>query len=125
MIFDGGCPFCQFFAESSALKGGLPRLEIIDGRANHQLRHALKAQGYSLSRGAILMVDFDGNSQVFHGSAAITLLCRQLQPSPGLLQLLKAVFASEERTAFLYPLLLWTRRPVLGWRGLSIDPDHC
>ena len=124
LIFDGGCPFCRFFAESSELKGGLPRLEIVDGRANGQLRQALKSQGYPLSGGAVLMVDLDGATQVFHGPAAIARLCRQLQPSAGLLRLLKAMFASRERTEFLYPLLLWTRRLALAWRRLPVDPDN-
>ena len=124
LIFDGGCPFCQRFAELSELKGGLPQLEIIDGRANSQLRQALKAQGYPLANGAVLMVDLDGGTWIFHGPAAISLLCHHLQPSAGLLRLLKAVFASRKRTAFLYPLLLWARRLALGWRGLPVDPDN-
>lgn len=123
-MFDGGCPFCKSFAELSELKGGLPQLEIIDGRANDQLRQALKDQGYLLSRGAILMVDLDGATRILHGSAAVTLLCSQLRPSPGRLRLLKAVFASRERADTLYPLLLWARRLALGWRGLPVDPDN-
>ena len=124
LVFDGGCPFCRCFAELSELKGGLPRLEIIDGRANGQLRQALKAQGHPLSRGAVLMVELDGGTRVVHGPGAVALLCRQLQPSAGLLRLLKVVFASQERTERLYPLLLWARRLALGWRGLPVDPDH-
>ena len=131
LVFDGGCPFCRYFAELSELKGGLSRLEIIDGRANNQLRQALKAQGYPLSEGAVLMVKRDGathgdtgETQVFHGPAAVALLCGQLRPSPGLLQLLKAVFANRKRTDRLYPLLLWARRLALACRGLSVDPDH-
>lgn len=131
LVFDGGCPFCHGFAKLSELKGGLPQLEIIDGRANGPLRKALKAQGYPLSAGAVLMVDLDagathdatGKTQVFHGPAAVALLCDQLRPSTGLLRLLKAVFANQERTESLYPLLLWTRRLMLGWRRLPVDPD--
>ena len=124
LVFDGGCPFCRCFAELSELKGGLPQLEIIDGRANDQLRQALKAQGYPLSGGAVLMVELDGDTRMFHGPAAVALLCGQLRPSAGLLGLLKVVFASRERTERLYPLLLWGRRRALGWRGLPVDPDH-
>ena len=127
LVFDGGCPFCHGFAELSELKGGLPRLEIIDGRVNGPLRKELKEQGYPLSAGAVLMVapidGGTGKTQVFHGPAAVALLCDQLRPSAGLLRLLKAVFASQKRTESLYPLLLWARRLVLGWRGLPVDPD--
>ena len=124
LVFDGGCPFCRCFAELSELKGGLPQLEIIDGRADDQLRQALKAQGYPLSGGAVLMVELDGDTRMFHGPAAVALLCGQLRPSAELLGLLKMVFASRERTEHLYPLLLWARRLALGWRGLPVDPDH-
>ena len=124
LVFDGGCPFCRCFAELSELKGGLPQLEIIDGRANDQLRQALKAQGYPLSGGAVLMVELEGDTRMFHGPAAVALLCGQLRPSGELLGLLKMVFASRERTERLYPLLLWARRLALGWRGLPVDPDH-
>ena len=124
LVFDGGCPFCRCFAELSELKGGLPQLEIIDGRANDQLRQALKAQGYPLSGGAVLMVELEGDTRMFHGPAAVALLCGQLRPSGELLGLLKVVFASRERTERLYPLLLWARRLALGCRGLPVDPDH-
>ena len=125
LVFDGGCPFCQAFAELSDLKGGLPQLEIIDGRANDGLRQKLRAQGYPLAEGAVLIVeDLDGATRLFHGSAAVALLCRQLRPSAGLLRLLKITFANGERTEHLYPLLLWARRLALGWRGLPTDPDH-
>lgn len=124
LVFDGGCPFCRCFAELSELKGGLPQLEIIDGRADDQLRQVLKAQGYPLSGGAVLMVESDGDTRMFHGPAAVALLCGQLRPSGELLGLLKVVFASRERTERLYPLLLWARRLALGWRGLPVDPDH-
>ncbi len=125
-MFDGGCPFCQFFAQWSELKGGLPSLEIIDGRANDQLRQELKNQGYPLSQGAVLMVASAGGGEprLFHGAAAVARLCEQLQPSLGLLLLLKALFASPERAEQLYPLLLWARRLALGCRGLPVDPDH-
>lgn len=124
LVFDDGCPFCRGFAELSELKGGLPQLEIVDGRANDQLRQALKAQGCPLSMGAVLMVERDGDTRLFHGPAAVALLCNQLRPSAGLLGLLKVVFASRERTERLYPLLLWARRLALGWHSLPTDPDH-
>ncbi|QEY31080.1 DUF393 domain-containing protein [Synechococcus sp. RSCCF101] len=119
LVFDGGCPFCRHFAELSELRGGVPQLEIVDGRADRELRQWLAERGCPLARGAVLI---DGD-ELFHGAEAISRLCAALHPSAPLLALLRQVFAGPERTRRLYPLLLLARRLALGWRGLPVDPD--
>ena len=120
LVYDGGCPFCRHFALRSELVGGLPALEIRDGRADPTLRRQLKARGLDLAHGAVLL---EGD-QAWHGAAAIAELCRRLQPSDGLLQLLRLLFAATPRARRLYPLLLWARRMALQWKGLPEDPDQ-
>ena len=120
LVYDGGCPFCRHFALRSELVGGLPDLEIRDGRSDHSLRAQLTARGLDLVRGAVLL---EGD-QAWHGSAAIAELCRRLQPSDPLLALLRQVFAAPPRARQLYPLLLWARRLALQWKGLPEDPDQ-
>ena len=120
LVYDGGCPFCQFFALRSELVGGLPGLEIRDGRADHDLRAALKERGLDLARGAVLLQ----GEQAWHGAEAIAELCGRLQPSDPLLALLHQVFAAPPRARRLYPLLLWARRMALQWKGLPEDPDQ-
>ena len=61
--------------------------------------------------------------RVLHGAAAVAWLCAQMQPSPGLLQLLAAVLADPARCRATYPLLLAARRFALGLKRLPIDPD--
>jgi predicted DCC family thiol-disulfide oxidoreductase YuxK len=120
LVYDGGCPFCRHFALSSELVGGLPDLEIRDGRSDHPLRVQLSARGLDLARGAVLL---EGD-QAWHGSAAIAELCRRLKPSDPLLALLRHVFAAPPRARQLYPLLLWARRMALHVKGLPEDPDR-
>ena len=45
LVYDGGCPFCRHFALRSELVGGVPELEIRDGRSEQLLRAQLKARG--------------------------------------------------------------------------------
>mgnify|MGYP006268160259 CR=1 FL=1 len=120
LVYDGGCPFCCHFAQRAELVGGLPGLEIRDGRADQRLRGQLRARGLELARGAVLL---EGN-QAWHGADAIAELCRRLQPSDGLLQLLRLLFVATPRARRFYPLLLWARRRALHWKGLPEDPDQ-
>ena len=120
LVYDGGCPFCRHFALRSELVGGVPDLEIRDGRSDHPLRAQLGARGLDLARGAVLL---EGD-QAWHGSAAIAELCGRMRPSDPLLTLLRHVFAAPPRSRQLYPVLLWARRLALQWQGLPEDPDQ-
>jgi len=119
LVYDGGCPFCRHFALASELRGGIPLLELRDGRADHDLRAALKARGLNLARGAVLLE----GERAWHGAEAIAELCRRLAPSGPLLQLLRGLFSEPNQARRLYPLLLLARRLALQWRGLPEDPD--
>lgn len=120
LVYDGGCPFCRHFARRSELLGGMPDLVIKDGRSDHELRSRLRQQGFKLSEGAVLI---NGN-RIWHGSEAISILCRQLTPSDPLLQLLHGLFRDSRRANLLYPGLLAARQIALLLRGLPLDPDQ-
>ena len=55
LVYDGGCLFCRSFALRSELLGGLPDLNVLDGRADEQMRQKLKARGLRLADGAVLL----------------------------------------------------------------------
>ena len=120
LVYDGGCPFCRHFAHRSELMGGLPDLVIRDGRSDHELRAMLRSKGFNLSNGAVLMDE----DQIWHGSEAISILCRHLSPSDPLLQLLNGLFKDSGRANLFYPGLLMARQIALGLRGLPVDPDQ-
>ena len=120
LVYDGGCPFCRQFALAAELTGGIPLLELRDGRADHALRAALKARGLNLANGAVLLE----GERAWHGAEAIAELCRRLAPSGPLLQLLRGLFREPNRARRIYPLLLLARRMALQWKGLPVDPDQ-
>jgi hypothetical protein len=120
LVYDGGCPFCRQFALSSELRGGLPSLRIVDGRADTALRRRLQARGLALAEGAVLL----HGETAWHGSAAIQQLCTLMRPSDPLLRLLVPLFQGPSRSHRLYPLLLAARRLALAVKGLPVDPDR-
>ena len=123
LIYDGGCPFCCFFAERCELQGRLPQLDIIDGRSDQHLRQRLRKQGFSLATGAMLLVGEDPTPLVLHGATAIAALSRAMEPSTALLSVLRRLLQEPRRAQRLYPLLLLARRLALGCRRLPVDPD--
>lgn len=120
LIYDGGCPFCREFALLSELKAGVADLQIVDGRADHNIRRELNSLGLLLRDGAVLIE----GEQRWHGSEAIAELSRRMKPSDPLLRLLARLFRNDQRSALAYPALLAARRLALASRGLNVDPDQ-
>ena len=118
-IYDGECPFCNYFAQLIELKSSLPDLEILDGRKNLPLLTQLFSQGYDLNKGAILLHD----EKILHGADAINWICAEIKnPSDSLLEVLRIIFTSNKRTNFLFPFLLWGRRLSLTLKGKVWQP---
>ena len=118
-IYDGECPFCNHFAELLELKSSIPSLQIIDGRKNLAKLTSLYKQGYDLNDGAILLI----NNTVLHGADAVNLICSQInEPNNSLLNFLRVVFKSKQRSKFLFPFLIWSRRFLLSVKGKEWRP---
>tara|TARA_Y100001968_G_scaffold324734_1_gene364690 strand:+ start:504 stop:905 length:402 start_codon:yes stop_codon:yes gene_type:complete len=118
-IYDGECPFCNYFAQLIELKSSIPEFEILDGRKNLPLLTQLYNQGYDLNKGAILLI----NENILHGPNAINWICSEVKdPSDSLLEVLRIIFTSKRRTNFLFPFLLWGRRLSLFFKGKVWKP---
>ena len=115
-IYDGECPFCNHFAELLELKSKIKYISIIDGRKHLNLINSLQESGYDIDKGAILL----NGDNIFHGAEAINTICNQINnPSSGLLIILSNIFKSNQRTKFLFPLLVTARRFALISKGVS------
>ena len=118
-IYDGECPFCNHFAQLIELKSSLPGFEILDGRKNLALLTQLYNQGYDLNKGAILIND----ENIMHGADAINWICSEIKdPSDSLLEILRIIFTSKNRTKLLFPFLVWSRRLLLALKGKVWQP---
>ena len=112
-IYDGECPFCNQFAELLELKSNLPNIQVKDARNNPP--EIPKEYDIDI-KGALLLY---GN-EMLSGSDAINFICGKIKtPSAPLLSLLKLVFKSHKRTAFIFPFLLHSRRVALFFKGVS------
>ena len=118
-IYDGECPFCNYFAQLLELKSNLREFEILDGRKNLALLTQLYNKGYDLNKGAILIND----ENIMHGADAINWICSEIkEPSDSLLEVLRIIFTSNRMTNFLFPFLLWGRRLSLTLKGKVWKP---
>ena len=115
-----GLSLLRHFALSSELRGGIPHLQIVDGRADGALRRELRERGLPLAQGAVLLQ----GEQAWHGAEAVRQLCALMRPSDPLLQVLVPLFDGPSRSRRLYPLLLGARRLALALLGLPVDPDR-
>ena len=114
-IYDGECPFCNYFAELLELKSKINNISILDGRKNPKIINSLLDKGYDIDKGAILLKDDD----IFHGSEAINKVCNQINnPSSKLLKLLSNIFKSDKRTNLLFPFLVRAMRFALISKGV-------
>tara|TARA_Y100001970_G_C14258583_1_gene877595 strand:+ start:13034 stop:13435 length:402 start_codon:yes stop_codon:yes gene_type:complete len=118
-IFDGDCPFCNYFGELLELRTKLNNLEILDGRKNLPLLTKLLKQGYDINNGAILIMD----KQILSGANAISFICSKIDnPSMGLLKVISLIFKSKKRSSLIFPILVISRRIILFLKGIPIRP---
>ena len=111
-VYDGQCPFCNKFAELIELKSHLPGLQVKDARE----KPPELPKGYDMDvKGAILLKD----DEMLSGANAINWICSQItEPSDSLLEILRFVFTSKQRSILLFPFLLIARRITLFLKGV-------
>ena len=118
-IYDGECPFCNYFAQLLELKSNVKDLSFIDARDNLPQMTILLKQGYDINDGAILRI----KDEILTGSEAINYICSIIEdPSDSLLSVLKLIFKSKKRSSLLFPFLIYSRRLLLLIKGKPLRP---
>ena len=112
-IYDGECPFCNQFAELLELKSNLPNIIIKDAR-DKPIEIPID---YDMDTNGALLLN---GEELLSGASAINFICSQIEnPSDPLLDILSIVFKSRNRSIFLFPFLLISRRIILFFKGVS------
>ena len=117
LIFDGGCPFCKYYAELSELKRGIPGLEIKDARTKDDIIWALQKKGFKLKNGAIIIHE----EKIIQGAEAVHWVSKRIKSSNYLINIINDVMKSKKRAHAIYPLLQLMRKIALKFKGLSYD----
>jgi Uncharacterized protein conserved in bacteria len=114
VIYDGECPFCASYLRLVRLREAVGRVELVDARSTDPRVAMLCAEGYDLDAGMIALWE----GQVFYGDAAVHLLATLSAEGSGILnRIQKMLFASPDRAAQLYPVLVFGRRAFLRLAG--------
>ncbi len=110
-VYDGDCPFCNHFAELLELKSGLDPILLRNARDNPP---ELPLDYDMDTNGAVLIKD----GEMLFGAEAINWICLRInKPSDTLLKILTFTFSSSKRSNFLFPLLIFSRRIALFFKG--------
>lgn len=99
LLYDGGCPLCQFSADHYQPETG--EMECIDVRLASPLKEKAILAGFDLDRGII----FQQNDTFYYGSEAMYRLALSSSRHGLYNKIFYYIFRSPHRSALLYPLL--------------------
>lgn len=115
IIYDGKCFFCRHYISLLRLRERGYDAELISARESHPLVSQLRAEGYDLHRGMVVI----DNETHYYGSQAIHHLASLTSGIQGImLRMHYAIFKSATLSQLLYPLLLRVRLLTLYIRGI-------
>ncbi|MCE8032208.1 DUF393 domain-containing protein [Billgrantia tianxiuensis] len=113
LVYDGECPMCRRYVRWQRIRREVGELELIDARQESEARRELTARGIDLDEGFALQI----GERWYHGSEALHRLTLLGTRSGAFNRTMYRLFASQERTARLYPLLRACRNGLLRVLG--------
>ncbi len=109
LMYDGECPMCRRYVRWQRIRREVGELELIDARQESEARRELTAMGIDLDQGFALQI----GERWYHGSEALHRLTLLGTRSGIFNRLMYRLFASQRRTARLYPILKACRNGLL------------
>ena len=101
IVYDGSCPVCNAFVRMLRLRAVALTIELINARDGGPVVERLRAAGYLLDEGIVLMLD----SQTYHGADAMHMLALLSTPSASFNLLTARAFRNRTLSRFSYPAL--------------------
>lgn len=121
VYYDGDCPFCAKYIALMRLKKAVGTVNLIDLRANPQIKESLTSEGFDLDKGMVVEM----NGKKLGGSEAVNQLALLTTPSTLFNRLNKFIMSSLFMATFLYPFLRAGRWFVLFFLGREqISPEE-
>lgn len=120
LVYDGECPMCRHYVRRQRIRQEVGELELIDARQDKEARQELSAMGIDLDQGFALQI----GERWYHGSEALHRLTLLGTRSGVFNRLMYRLFASQSRTARLYPLLKACRNGLLRALGKKPIGNH-
>ncbi|MDX5378934.1 MAG: DUF393 domain-containing protein [Halomonas sp.] len=115
LVYDGECPMCRRYVRWQRIRKEVGELELIDARQESEARRELTASGIDLDQGFALQI----GERWYHGSEALHRLTLLGTRSGVFNRAMYRLFASQERTERLYPLLKACRNGLLSLLGID------
>ncbi|QTP58833.1 DUF393 domain-containing protein [Billgrantia antri] len=115
LVYDGECPMCRRYVRWQRIRKEVGELELIDARQESEARRELTASGIDLDQGFALQI----GERWYHGSEALHRLTLIGTRSGVFNRAMYRLFASQERTERLYPLLKACRNGLLSLLGID------
>ncbi|MFW3615464.1 DCC1-like thiol-disulfide oxidoreductase family protein [Billgrantia antri] len=115
LVYDGECPMCRRYVRWQRIRKEVGELELIDARQESEARRELTASGIDLDQGFALQI----GERWYHGSEALHRLTLLGTRSGVFNRAMYRLFASQQRTERLYPLLKACRNGLLSLLGID------
>ncbi len=113
ILYDGDCPFCSAFVRLTRLRAEVGPVRLVNARDDADATARATAMGYDLDQG--MLVEFNG--QHHYGDAAVVLLAAMSGERGWFNRVIRALFRSPRRAAWMYPWMVWGRGITLRLLG--------
>jgi len=113
LIYDGDCPFCSAYVRLLKLREAVGKVELLNARDGGPLVEDLRIAKFNLDDGMALII----GGRVYHGKDCIQALALMSTESGVFNRVNAAVFRSQTRARFIYPILKAGRNLTLWLMG--------
>lgn len=113
IIYDGECPFCSAFVRLTRLRAEVGTVRLVNARDDAAATARAMAMGYDLDQGMLVFY----NGAHHYGDAAVVLLAALSGEGGAFNRVIRLLFQSPRRAAWIYPWMVRGRALTLRLLG--------
>ena len=115
LIYDKGCPACNYYCQFVRIRESVGELKLINAREHSDFMDEISGKGLDIDQGMVLKM----GDQIFYGSNAIHILSLISTGNGFFNRINYWIFKSEKRASVIYPVLRFFRNLLLKILGKS------